>query len=121
MTTTRLTRRQQVALRRYQKMYEEKRAELDDLGFILQGSVTQRWMECGKPTCHCHEDPGARHGPYYQLSWKRLGRTSSVYLTKEQAALCRKWLKNNRRLERMIKRLRDLSLRVAQLYKIPVK
>ena len=121
MSTTRFTRRQEEALRRYEEKYEQLKTELDDLGFVLQGSVNERWMKCGNSACRCHEDLEARHGPYYQLSWKTSGRTVSVYLTKEQAALCKKWVNNNHSLLKTIKRLRDISMRVARLYKIALK
>jgi len=49
------------------------------------------------------------------------GRTSSVSLTREQAALFREWGKNNRKLENIIKRLRKLSLGAARLHKIARK
>lgn len=56
-----------------------------------------------------------------QWSWKSRGRTSSVYLTKEKAALCRKWVKNHRRMEKILKRLREISLRAARLYEMRSK
>jgi len=121
MSITHLTQRQEEALRRYEEKYEQIKTELDDLGFVLQGSVSERWMKCGNSACRCHEDPQARHGPYYQLSWKTGGRTFSVYLTKEQAVLCKKWVKNNHRLLKTIKRLRDISLHAARLHKIALK
>lgn len=121
MSTPELSPRQQEALRRQQRKYEDAQANLDEIGFVLQGSVTERWMECGKPTCHCHQDPEGRHGPYYQWSWKSRGRTSSVYLTEEQADLCRQWVNNHRRMQKTLKRLREISLRAARLYGIRSK
>ena len=121
MSRKNLTRRQEEALSRQEERYEKAKAEIDDLGFVLQGSVVERWMECGKPACRCHEDPEARHGPYYQWTWKAGGKTRSVYLTKEQAALCKKWIKNNRRLNRIVSRLRSVSERAARSYEIRKK
>jgi hypothetical protein len=118
MSRHKLTRRQEEALRRQEEKFEEAKAEIDDLGFVLQGSVVERQMECGKPACRCHEDPEARHGPYYQWTWKADGKTRAVYLTKEQAALCKKWSMNNRRLNKIISRLRSISLRAARSYEI---
>jgi hypothetical protein len=108
-------------LRRYGEQYEDLKRELTSCGYILQGSVTERWIECGKPNCHCHTDRQARHGPYHQWSWKTRGRTASVYLDEEQAMLCKKWVKNNRHIERTLQRMRALSLRAARLHEIPRK
>lgn len=121
MSDIKLSARRQEALRRRQREFEEVRAELQEVGFVLQGSVTERRMVCGKPGCRCHHDPEARHGPYYQWSWKSQGRTYSVYLTREQADLCRQWVRNNRRMEKIMKRLRRISLRAAHLHQIPSK
>lgn len=116
-----LTQRKADALRRLQEKFDEVRSELDEIGFVVQGSVTERWKKCGKPACRCYDDPDEWHGPYNQWSWKNGGKTFSVALTKDQAALCRQWVKNNRRLEKIVKRLRRISLRVARLYNIARK
>ena len=119
MARTRTPPRQ--ALQRHEQQYEKVKAEILALGYVLQGSVIERWKACGKTACRCHADVRARHGPYYQWSWKTRGRTSSVYLDKQQAALCKAWIQDNRRLERIIRRLRALSLRVLRLHDIPRK
>ncbi len=121
MPATQLTRKKEEALLRIQKKYEQIKSELNAIGFVVQGSVTDRWKKCGKPACRCYEDPDEWHGPYYQWSWKSDGKTSSVSLTKEQAMLCRQWGKNNRRLETIIRRLRKLSLRAVRIYDIDRK
>lgn len=121
MADIKLTRRQEKMLRQYEMEFQDIKGEIAEIGFILQGSVTERWMVCGKPSCSCSKDADARHGPYYQLSWKTDAKTNSIYLTEKQADLCREWLQNNRGLETIIKRLRSLSLRVASLYKIDIK
>jgi hypothetical protein len=99
--------------------YEQLRSELDQIGYILQGSLTARRIPCGKAACACTTDIAARHGPYFQWSRKRAGRTVSTYLTPEQAALCQQWIKNNRRLEHIVSRMRKLSVRLARLHEIP--
>ena len=112
-----MERREQALLVQEQR-YRLKAAELARVGFILQGSVTERWKQCGKRGCLCQTDEKARHGPYYQWSWKSGGRTYSVHLTEDQAAVCRKWIRNNRCLENHIKQMRALSLRAARLFEI---
>jgi hypothetical protein len=113
--------RRQETLRRYEKDYDDLKARLQDIGFVLQGSVIERRMECGKPQCRCHVEPNARHGPYYQWSWKKRGKTVAVFLTSDQVQLCKEWIGNNRELERITKRMRALSFRAARLQKIAPK
>ena len=35
---------------------------------MRRGSVSERFMKCGRPNCRCHEDPKARHGPYVTVA-----------------------------------------------------
>lgn len=113
--------RTQQALRRCKREYEGLKAQLNSLDYILQGSVTQRWKQCGKPGCRCQQDPQSRHGPYYQWSWKERGTTKSIHLNPHQAQQCREWIGNHRALERIIKRMRTVSLRAARLQEIAKK
>lgn len=113
--------RRQQALRRCEQEYQQLKAQIDGLGYILQGSLRERWMTCGKEGCRCYDDPAARHGPYYQWSWAERGKTRSIYLGANQAERCREWIRNHRELERLLKRMRAVSLRVARLHGIDRK
>ena len=103
------------------EQYRGLAADLATMGYILQGSLTKRWMYCGKAACRCTDDPDARHGPYYAWTYKRVGRTVCVYLNDEQAAVCAEWIANNRRLERIVRKMRAISGRIARLKEIPAK
>ena len=46
-------------------------------------------IKCGKAGCACADDPKARHGPYYSLTWAVEGKTHSQFLTAEQAAIAK--------------------------------
>lgn len=109
------------ALKGQHAQFRALAAELASIGYVLQGSITTRWMACGKVACRCTHDPAARHGPYHAWTYKRRGKTVCVYLTPEQATVCAQWIKNNRRLERIVGRLRAISRRLAQLHEIPAK
>jgi hypothetical protein len=56
---------------------------------MRRGSLSTRLMRCGQPTCRCHVDPDARHGPY--IEWSRVvdGRRLSRYLSPAQAEVVR--------------------------------
>jgi hypothetical protein len=56
---------------------------------MRRGSMSERSMKCGHKQCRCHQDPRARHGPYYSLTRIEGGKTRSRYLSAEQAALAR--------------------------------
>ncbi len=118
---SKLQPRRMCALERQHELYRETTTELATIGYVLQGSITKRRMTCGRPSCGCLDNPDARHGPYYSWTYKREGKTVSVYLSPDQAALCTEWIKNNRRLERTVRRLRSISRRIAVLQDIPAK
>jgi len=116
-----LSPRGQEALKRLEREFAEAKQALARLGFVLQGSLSQRRMLCGRAGCRCRAEEGARHGPYYQWGRKIQGKTVSSYLSRDQAALCKGWIRNNRDMEKVIKRLRRISLRAARLFQIPPK
>ncbi len=101
-------------LEQFEQEYEHLKQRILALGHVVQGSLTERMMVCGKPECRCHADPEYRHGPYIQFSWKEDGKTISVYLTEEQAELCRKWIANNHELEEIIHQMRNISRNIVR-------
>ncbi len=68
---------------------EERRAQqfrdkLREIGPMLPGSISEQWNVCGTPGCRC-KDPknSVKHGPYYQLSFTVGGRSSTMFIKKE--------------------------------------
>jgi len=76
----------------------------------LPGSLTRRYMRCGKPNCRCKADPPDLHGPY--LHWTRTvaGKTVTRTLTPDQAARYQPWFDNARRLRTLLADLETRSL-----------
>jgi hypothetical protein len=85
-------------------------AELADLDYALPGTLSRRFMRCGKDNCRCKADPPALHGPY--LHWTRTiaGKTLTRTLTEEQAARYQAWFDNARRLRELIADVEARSL-----------
>lgn len=96
-------------LARLRARYEKHAAQLAKIGFMLRGSVTQRFLPCGTPSCRCHSDPSRRHGPYWQWTSKVKGKTVSRMLTEEQARRYRQWIANWKRFEEIADALHDIS------------
>src|ERR1035438_6492013 len=53
---------------------------------MRRGSISERRMKCGKPSCPCQRDPNARHGPYFSLTAAVGGRTRTRYVAPQQVA-----------------------------------
>ena len=59
-----------------EKQIEETKKTLVALGDMRPGSLSKQYNVCGKPGCSCKADPPKKHGPYYQVSYTRKGKSS---------------------------------------------
>lgn len=109
------------ALRRYQQEYQRLKRHLEDVGYICLGSITQRWMTCGTPSCACHRDPKRRHGPYYQWTRKVGGRTEARWLDDSLVQLYQEGIRNHQRLDAIVEKMRAVSLNAFGAAKIQSK
>ena len=100
--------------RRLQAQFERNRAELLKTDIALQGSVTQRWMPCGKKGCRCQADPPQLHGPYYQWTAKIEGKTKTLRIKPEEVDLFRAWIARGRRLDALVDQWKKLSLEAVE-------
>jgi hypothetical protein len=102
-------------LERYETKYRSLVSELDDLGFIISGSLVVRETTCGKPGCRCMGDPPQRHGPYFQWSNKVDGKTVTRRLSEAEAELYREWITNRRRMKRIIAQMEKVSAAAGEI------
>lgn len=96
-------------LARLRERYQKRAAELAEVGFMLKGSLIERFLTCGTPNCHCHADPPQLHGPYWQWSTRVQGKTVSRMLSEDQARRYREWIENWKRFEKILATMHDLS------------
>lgn len=101
-------------LEQHRHRIRECQQEMAEVDFILRGSVVRRYMECGTKGCRCHEDPESLHGPYYDWTRKVAGKTVSVRLKEEEAAVVREWIRNGKRVDRLVGRMKQISLRALE-------
>ena len=53
-----------------QRRIEKIKAELEGLGGMHPGSISEQYNVCGTPGCRCKDKKNPqKHGPYYQLSF----------------------------------------------------
>jgi hypothetical protein len=98
-------------LKQIEKQIQETKKELTELGELRPGSLSKQYNICGKATCKC-KDPEApqRHGPYYQISYGRKGKSSSTFVRPESLADIEKQLANYKRLMELVNLWIDLGL-----------
>ena len=42
---------------------DQLKAAISGIGIILRGSVTERYLPCGRKGCRCQATPATLHGP----------------------------------------------------------
>jgi len=100
------------------RRFEAYRDELGLIGFILTGSIAERFMRCGTAGCKCQTDPKALHGPYYEWTRKVQGKTVSVRLKKNEAEQLMEWIGNKRRFYEIISKMEKITLEATNLIRI---
>lgn len=89
--------------------------QLAELGHFRPGSLSKQYNVCGKPDCRCKATPPKKHGPYYQLSFSRKGRSKTKFVRREDVATVQEQLRNYRRMRELVDKWIDLELELSQL------
>ncbi len=90
-----------------QKRYAQLADQLSYMGPVLPGSITERRI-IGQASKK--QIDRKKYGPYYQWTRKVNGKTVTVNLSEAQVDLFRKAIDNNRRLEQILREMREISL-----------
>ena len=71
---------------------------LPPAGEVLRGSLVERYVTCGNPSCKCAR--GERHGPMWYLTVTLgPGQTTGGIIPAEQVEQVRRWIENFQRLK----------------------
>jgi hypothetical protein len=98
-----------------QAQIERLKQEIVRLGDLRPGKLSQQYNVCGKADCRCKADPPQKHGPYYQLSFTRNGKSSTQFVRKEDLAAVQQQLSNYQRLRELIDRWITLGMELSRL------
>ena len=92
------------------------KAEIMALGLELQpGLLTQQYNVCGSPGCRCKADPPQKHGPYYQLSFTRKGKSRTQFVRRHDVSLVQEQVRNYQRLKKLTDRWVALGMALSRL------
>ncbi|MFH1765683.1 MAG: DUF6788 family protein [Gemmatimonadota bacterium] len=78
--------------------------EIAGVGLICSGTLLERTKTCGKPNCRCATDPQARHGPYYEWTWREDGKFRHKIVPAEKVDLLREAIQNRRTVQELLGR-----------------
>jgi hypothetical protein len=81
---------------------------LPPAGEVLRGSLVERYVTCGNPSCKCAR--GERHGPMWYLTVTLgPGRTTGGIISANQVEQVRRWIENYQRLKEDLERISEIN------------
>jgi hypothetical protein len=91
---------------------------LPPLREILRGSLTERFLTCGKPDCRCAR--GERHGPvwYLSVSLDQLHRTGTT-VPSHQIAEVRRGIQSYHRVKEHLEKISNINRELLRRAKGP--
>lgn len=89
--------------------------DLCSLDGLRPGSLTTQFNTCGKKSCRCKANPPQKHGPYYQLSLSRKGKSKTKFIKQQAVEVIKKEIGNHRTLKELVERWIDLSIEISDL------
>ncbi len=98
-----------------ERKIERIKREIQVLGDLRPGSLSEQYNVCGVEGCHCKASPPKKHGPYYQLSFTRKGKSTSRFVRREEVAVVRRQLKNYAMLRAIVDKWIDASMELSAL------
>lgn len=100
---------------RLERQIERLKRELALVGELRPGSLSTQYNVCGTAGCKCKATPPKKHGPYYQISYTRKGKSSTRFVRKEDLPSVRRQLKNYQRMKALVERWIDLATELTTL------
>jgi Family of unknown function (DUF6788) len=104
-----------VSIETLEKRIQKIKSQIGALGDLRPGALSQQYNVCGQPNCRCKATPPVKHGPYYQISFKWHGKSSSHFVREQDLAEVQQQLGNYRRLRELVDEWITLSAELSSL------
>ena len=98
-----------------EKRIQSLKHQISQLGDLRPGALSKQYNICGNPNCRCKADPPVKHGPYYQISFTRHGKSSSQFVREEDLVEVQQQLENYRLLRQLVDEWITLSAELSSL------
>ena len=98
-----------------ERRIERIQRELQGLGDLRPGSLSEQYNVCGVEGCHCKASPPKKHGPYYQLSFTRKGKSTTRFVRRGEVTTVRRQLKNYAKLRALVDEWIDAAMELSTL------
>ena len=98
-----------------EKRIQTIKHQISSLGDLRPGALSKQYNICGNPNCRCKATPPIKHGPYYQISFTRHGKSSSQFVREEDLDEVQQQLENYRQLRQLVDEWITLSAQLSTL------
>lgn len=93
-----------------QKKINKIKAEIQLMGDMRQGSLSEQYTKCGRAGCSCQDtDKPKLHGPYSHLRYTYRGKSTTQFIQKPQLISVKKQLASYKKFRKLIMEWVDLS------------
>ncbi|MCP4134385.1 MAG: hypothetical protein GY754_25655 [bacterium] len=85
--------------------------QLQSLGPIMPGKITEQYNVCGTPNCKCKRGKNPiKHGPYYQLSFTFNGKGRTLRIPKDKVDEINERNENYQKFKQLMNDFVELSI-----------
>jgi len=98
-----------------ERQIERVKRDMVALGDLRPGSLSTQYNVCGSPGCKCKATPPHKHGPYYQVSFTRKGKSGTKFVRKENLPAIRTQLRNYERMKLLVDRWIELATELSNM------
>ena len=102
-------------VRTLERRIERIKQELNALGDLRPGHLSEQYNVCGSPRCRCKADPPQKHGPYFQLGWTRKGKSTTRFIRKPNVPTIKAQLENHQHLQTLVEQWIDAAIELCDL------
>lgn len=93
------------------RIIEKLKTKIASKDCIVNGTLAEQYKQCGKENCRCRKDKDLWHGPYWIWTRKVNGKTITKTLTKEQALVVKRAIREMKEVNQIIEKWRIQSVR----------
>lgn len=90
------------------------RTALNQTSDMRPGSLVERYITCGKPSCHCAQQGDRGHGPIWSLTREVAGKTVTKVIPSGAVEATRAQIAEYKRFRAMMKELVETSERLCE-------
>jgi hypothetical protein len=97
-------------LRKISQKSKGLKKSIPSLHEIIRGTISKRYMTCGKLNCKCHK--GKKHGPYHYITINYPGgKIKSIKIPNEDILRVKRWQNNYQKIKNILEKISNLNLK----------